>query len=377
MANARNPILLLDPLRLVAALMVMAHHYASILPTHPPQFLAEARIARPLTAVSVSWFDAGWIGVEVFFVLSGYVIALSGDRDGGGGGVGARAFLRRRALRLAPAAWICATLTAVVLCLVADGRGVTLAWLRALAFIPWWRLIDGSYWTLSIELAFYASVAAWIAIGARLERLAMLLAVASAAYWLAPVAHTDTVMWNLTLLPHGCFFALGMTLFAARSAGWRRREIAVAALASLAGVLQILDRAGVMAAQSGTSGDALMPLALLALAVMAIARADAAEGPLARIGAARLRTLGLMTYPLYLLHQNIGAVAIFALVATGVPDAGAMILTAAAMIALAAFVALRIEPDVRRVLAMLLGYRRPSYRGPVRYNRPSASLRAG
>src|SRR5262245_5050654 len=69
------------------------------------QFVAGA-VAFP-GLVSFSWF--GWVGVEIFFVLSGTVICMSAE------GTTAFAFARNRIVRLYPAAWLCGTLTLVLL----------------------------------------------------------------------------------------------------------------------------------------------------------------------------------------------------------------------------------------------------------------------
>jgi len=51
----------------------------------------------------------GWVGVEIFFVLSVFVIAYSAE------GSSAFSFFRSRILRLMPAVWICASLVFAVL----------------------------------------------------------------------------------------------------------------------------------------------------------------------------------------------------------------------------------------------------------------------
>src|SRR5258708_6102701 len=51
-----------------------------------------------------AWLPGGFIGVDVFFVLSGYLTAAALMRERAEtGGVAVGAFLRRRVLRLAPA----------------------------------------------------------------------------------------------------------------------------------------------------------------------------------------------------------------------------------------------------------------------------------
>src|SRR6267378_8118287 len=56
-------------------------------------------------------FKYGYLGVDVFFILSGFVILLTAyDKD-------AIAFTVARIVRLYPAYWICVTLTAVAIVL--------------------------------------------------------------------------------------------------------------------------------------------------------------------------------------------------------------------------------------------------------------------
>lgn len=72
----------LDGLRGVAVLMVIAYHFT------------EDRSA---------WFRGGWIGVDVFFVLSGYLVTRLLVVPGGLGLPDVVAFLQRRVARLVPA----------------------------------------------------------------------------------------------------------------------------------------------------------------------------------------------------------------------------------------------------------------------------------
>lgn len=99
--------------------------------------------------------------------------------------------------------------------------------------------------------------------------------------------------------------------------------------------------------------------ALFALGLVTLGCARRLQPWLARrIDPGLARAIGLMTYPLYLLHQVAGAVLIGMLARSGVPLVAAIALTIAVMLVSAWMVARHAEPAVRTALQRLVSPRR-------------------
>ena len=131
----KNHFPLLDPLRFGAALGVAIFHqmfwswaWVSIGVPGFERYVA-ADVLYP-SAAPFTWF--GWVGVEIFFVISGFVIANSASRSS------PTEFLLGRALRLYPAVWVCATATLLVLLLFGSGPAseFILPYIHAMTLVP-------------------------------------------------------------------------------------------------------------------------------------------------------------------------------------------------------------------------------------------------
>jgi peptidoglycan/LPS O-acetylase OafA/YrhL len=200
----------LDLVRFAAALIVTLFHLAYFgwhkAASEPAAFRLELRGIG-------SAFSSGWVGVPIFFVLSGFVIAFSAT------GRTAGHFLKSRVVRLYPAAWVCATITAVV---IAGDPGLIEKYLRSVTLTPVGPWVDGVYWTLGVEIAFYSLIALVLAAagGDRLTQVGLALGTAGSGFWLLrladyaagrrfqPVfAFFETDLGALFLLTNGCFFA--------------------------------------------------------------------------------------------------------------------------------------------------------------------------
>jgi peptidoglycan/LPS O-acetylase OafA/YrhL len=153
----------LDALRGVAILAVFAQHLGD-------RFLPLVRdaVERRAPAAVVPWIltalHHAWWGVDLFFVLSGFSLALSWIRSGG---YRPGAFLARRAARILPAYWVALAVTLAFHRSVVLEEGFVPALLVHLLvlqgyFSPGGIVIIGAAWSLTTEACFYA-VFPWLA----------------------------------------------------------------------------------------------------------------------------------------------------------------------------------------------------------------------
>ena len=338
----------LDLIRFYAALMVAVFHLGFWAWAYPDGMGGQAAgDIEPMPALSVIG-QVGFVGVEVFFVISGFVIAFSAS------GSGAWDFARRRLLRLAPAVWIAAPLTALVAVAFAGRDAVTTAkqLVKSVFFHPFGGWVDSVYWTLGIEIAFYALIWLLIRAGLRgtLEVVAYVLGAIGTLFWMThafiqPLTFDGetTRLLQLALVHHGPLFAIGMLLWKQWSEGrvTPARVIAILVFCAAAAI-QISDRAYVDAAKTG-----IEPLGWLAVLVWLVSLGGIIASLLVNLRWSGFRTIGLMTYPLYLLHNVVGAEIMAALYDAGLSIYAAMVLAVLASVALSWIVAVRWEPVVR------------------------------
>lgn len=140
--------LAIDILRIIAAVAVWLYHYCYL----DPKFHAAPQNIHPALSAAARY---GYLGVPIFFMISGLVIASSAR------GRNRFDFTYARAVRLYPIFLICIVPTIVAL--VATTQDFTVAKLAAnLTMLPLFfgqGYLDGVYWSLMFEIMFYGYVA--------------------------------------------------------------------------------------------------------------------------------------------------------------------------------------------------------------------------
>ncbi len=269
----------LDALRGIGALLVVNFHYS----TRFPELFPRAHHV-PFHIVG------GNYRVLLFFALSGFAIFFSMGRLRA-----ASDFVAGRAARLLPAYWTAMALTLLVehmggisqLYIPWSATFVNLTMLEEFFFLP---AVDGAYWTLTIEIAFYACIlAAWMLFRLRhVERLIFAwLTVKLIFAFIWPDMPERLVM--LLILRWVPFFAIGMATYRVWSGQRSLREQAPV-LAAIVATLALTESLSYLIAGVG----------LIAIFWGVI------SGHLRWICIPPLLWFGKISYSLYLIHQHVG-----------------------------------------------------------------------
>jgi peptidoglycan/LPS O-acetylase OafA/YrhL len=302
----------LDGLRGLAILLVVPHNADITVPVVHGPF-----------AVFAVLIDRGWIGVQLFFVLSGFLITEQLFRSRGApnylGG-----FYARRVLRIVPL-YVAAIVLAWGLMAVLASRG------HAVAHAPAWALWLGilvinwteplgveipgfpQFWSLALEEQFYLVWPFVVrAFASRLFAITVGIAVAALGARLLMLllgANTSMVyMWTVSRMDALAFGAMAALIVQ----GWRLRGAAVAPLPWVAGGLGIgligallteLYENGTWATQ--TVGFTCLGLACMFILLGAVANdlAPRQRRSLAVLRSGLLASVGRYSYGMYVFHM--------------------------------------------------------------------------
>ena len=276
---------------------------AAVVVTHAVD-LAGTRLELETVLAGGTLENFGAVGVDVFFVISGFIIATTTQGQMGLGAAGA--FLRRRFRRVAPIYWLLS-----LPILIGMARGGALSLEVAVATFLFWPFSGlemtfpalGPGWTLCFEMLFYAGLGlaiaggrrvGWGLVGAYAAMLAVGLVVAAQVlrFWGAPIILE---------------FLLGVGIAWVWRSAPRRLGVWAVGLATLGFGLGLVFGYGgiddVRALNDPWNGLRRvliwgLPSALLVFGVVRMERVDRAPGRLARVAA----FMGDASYSIYLVH---------------------------------------------------------------------------
>lgn len=310
----------LDALRGIAAMLVLLFHYTA----HSEAVLPAARHI----AYGLSW---GHYGVQLFFAISGFVILMTLERT-----ASSADFFVSRFARLFPAYWaaVLFTSTSVVLLgaeVLAQPGPIILTDLSMLQGFLYLPSVDGVYWSLTVELAFYFCMwGLWRArLLGRIEAILLGWIGLTVLWWLVPALPSRVGM--VLVVRYIPFFAIGMAAYRVRTGARRWAE-----------QLPVLALGLVAVALVETPESAAVYASVVAIFALLVG------GRLGWLANPLLLWLGALSYTVYLIHQNFGYALIAALERAGFAPWAALICTIAATLLVAQLIQTLIEQPALR-----------------------------
>jgi peptidoglycan/LPS O-acetylase OafA/YrhL len=293
----------IDLLRFLAAVAVVLYHYAFL------GYLGSASSMPYLELESIAKY--GHFGVELFFLISGFVILMSASS-----GL-LKQFILSRVARLYPAFWFCCTFTfLVILLLGGEGHQATLGqylsnmtmlssfgFMQKIVAAPY---IDGSYWSLAVELRFYAFVAL-VLLFRQIRRAELLL-----AGWLLVSIAVEllnfTRLRGFLIVDYAAYFIGGAMLFQVWSRGFSILRVTTILLTWIFALYQAA--LALPHYEENFHTQMSLPVVLTLLSSFFVLMGLIAAKKTGWFGRRNWMLVGALTYPLYLLHQVVGYILI-------------------------------------------------------------------
>lgn len=284
----------IDLLRFLAALTVVFFHYS--FRGHAADALSA--MPYPLLAPASKY---GYLGVELFFMISGFVILMTAANGS------LRSFAISRVVRLYPAFWACCTITFLVTLAIGAPHfsattGQYLANMTMMSGFAGVPSIDGVYWSLFVELRFYALIAVLLIIGRIHQAQGFLLAWLLAALALA-IRPMDKIGF-LLIADYAPYFIAGATCYLIWSKGPSPARIMMFIAAWGLALFRSIRDLDALEAKYNTRWSAYIVAAIVTAFFVTMMLVSLKRTGF--LGRNRWVLVGALTYPLYLLHQYIG-----------------------------------------------------------------------
>ncbi|CAM1367289.1 Acyltransferase 3 [Tenacibaculum litopenaei] len=297
-----NRVYQIDLFRFIAALSVVLYHYL---------FRSWAgNIDSNLDFYILgSFFKYGYLGVDLFFIISGFVIALSIQHRS------ITRFAISRISRLYPVYWVCVTLSFLVITFF-GGENYNVSIREFIVNLSMFqnylgtKNVDGVYWTLFVEMKFYLFTIGMYLLVNKLHKvnfdyllifwsvITILNIPFGHLYLMKKINYYFIVEW----MP---YFIAGMTFYQIYS----QRNLSIKYVLILLISLGTSIHYAILRLPSLESSYKISfsPLIVVAIiCVFYIIMLMVSTHKMQKINSSIFIKLGVLTYPLYLIHQNIG-----------------------------------------------------------------------
>ncbi|WP_350286175.1 acyltransferase [uncultured Croceitalea sp.] len=293
----------IDLFRFFAAVYVLFFHYG---------FRAHVtEINGPDYGFLSPFFQYGYLGVDLFFIISGFVILMSAQNTNLVG------FIISRISRLYPAYWVGIILTTITIVLFGTDL-FSIGWKQFLINLTMFQSfvgvphIDGVYWSLAIELKFYFLIALLLFFKKikHIKVLGILLLSISLCSLIVPYASTPIylkLLYFVTFPKWSPYFVAGMFMFLLNKDKENKWNYIFVLISFLLSLQHSLLRGEELELKYGAAFNDWAIIVIVAFSYLAMFLV--AFGKLKTINKKGYLRLGVLTYPLYLIHQNIGYIA--------------------------------------------------------------------
>ncbi len=284
----------IDFFRFLAAMSVVLYHYT---------FRGYAGDKIPVSFPQMAHvFKYGHLGVDFFFMISGFVILLTAlNKDFKG-------FAISRIARLYPAFWVSVSITTIAIVFIGGDRFsvglnqylVNLTMVsRCFGVDP----VDGVYWTLFVEIRFYLLISLLILLNqtSKIKLFLILWLMISIA---APHIKLPSVVQAVLITKWASYFIAGAAFYLIRKEGISTIKTGIVVASFFLSVyysfLRVPEHESIYQV-TFSYGVVFGIIAIFYLTMFLIA-----TNKLGILNKKQMVTLGVVTYPLYLIHQNVG-----------------------------------------------------------------------